>query len=306
MRRIILPWAKRVEQATKGAVKVRMTGASMGGWSAGIDLVGQGIVDANFGTYGVIGGRFTLAKMTEIPLLGATDPRAVSLAFWRSYHKHFARALEHEKAGTIALAMWTSGANHFFTREKPITTAADLKGLKFMVPNETADRILRHFGAVGIVTPQEQIYDVVSKGIVDGAIVANTGPSATKTDRFYKFQTVVPGSLYFSGFYIVMNKRKYNSLSKADRAALDSVSGESLVSAAAAVFAELDRSELEKRKAAGRTKITVANAAFLKQIAEKTKFIEEQWLRAARKLGYPGEQALRDLRAQAAKLAKAQ
>lgn len=304
MQRIILPWAKQVEEASKGKVKVQMTGASMGGWAQGIDLVGDGVVDANFGTYGVIGGRFTLAKMTEIPLLGSSDPLAVSHGFWRSYQKNFAKFEEHEKAGVVPLAMWTSGANHFFSREKPIRSGADLRGMKFMVPNEIADRMMRQFGATGINTPQEQIYDIVSKGIVDGSIIANTGPSATKTEQFYKHQTVVPGSLYFTSFYMVMNKKKHDAMPPDERAALDSVSGEALMKLAATVFSELDKAEFDQRKAAGKAQIITADESFLKEIREKTLFVENEWLDSVKKLGIDGAPALKDMRDEATRFAK--
>ena len=304
MARIVTPWAKQVEEATQGRVKVQMTGASLGGFGQSMDLTGQGVVDANFGTYGVLGGQFTLARMTEVPMFEASDPLPVSVAYWRAYEQHFAAAKEHEKAGTKLLAHWVSGANHLYTREKKISTIADLRGLKFGTSVEPMDRMLRQLGAVGLVVGTEQFFDIVSKGIADGVAAANTGPNATRTEGLYKHQLLLGGSPYFTGFYMVMNQAKFAGLPAADKTAIESVSGEKLVRMAGAVFSELDKADLAARKAAGKTEVAEASPAFMKEMAEKTAFVTDEWLASAKKLGYDGAAAQAQWRRDAAALGK--
>ena len=300
--RIVTPWIKAVEAATKGRVKIELTGASLGGFPQSVDLTGQGVVDAAFGNYGVLPGRFTLAKMTEIPFLGADRQLPISLAYWRAYHAHFAKAEEHEKAGVKAMAFWVSGSNHFFMRDKAVTKAADLKGMKFSVPSSTVERMLAKFGAVSIVTGTNDFYDQMSRGIVDGATLANTGPTAVRVDPFIKHQTSVPGSLYFSGFFIVMNSKKWDALPAEDKTAVWSVSGEALVTAAAKVFEEMEAVALEGRKKAGLVKMITADAAFVADMKREFAFVEQDWIAEAKKLGFDGAAALAALRAEAIKL----
>ena len=302
--RIVTPWIQAVEKATEGRVKIQLSGAALGGFPQTMDITGQGVADAGFANYGVMPGRFTLAKMTEIPFLGADRQGPVSLAYWRAYTTHFAKAEEHEKIGTKAMGMWVSGANHFFMREKPVLKGADLKGLKLSVPSSTVERMFAKFGAVGIVTGTAEFYDQYSRGIVDGGTLANTGPSAVRIDPFIKHQTSVPGGLYFSGFYIVVNKKKWDALPERDRAAMWSVSGEALVDAAAKVFEDMEAAEVKKRQDAGITKMVTADAAFVAEMKREFAFVEQDWVAEARKLGFDGAAALAMLRAEAEKLAK--
>lgn len=302
--RIFIPWMKEVEKATNGHVKIALTGASLGGFDRSMDIAGEGIADITFGNYGTLHNRFLLAKLTEVPYYGEADPLPISIAYWRTYEKHFADALEHEKAGTKLLALWTSGANHFYTTEKPIRGAEDLRGLKFFTSSDVVDKILRKFGASGVVAGTEQAYDLVSKGVVDGAMFANTGPRATRTEEFYKYQTLMPGSWWFTGFYIVMNKAKYDALPPEDQKALMSVSGEHLVRAAATVFSELDAADLAARKKAGKIEIIPVSPAFLAEMKTKTQFAEGEWVDAVAKMGKDGKAALATFRSEVEAAAK--
>lgn len=301
---IINPWIKTVEEATSGRVKIQSTGASLGGFNQSMDLASEGVVDLTFGTYGVLGGRFTLSKMTENPLLGSSDPTAVSLAFWRAYDTHFARAREHEQAGVKLIGHWVSGANHIYTREREVKATGDLRGLKLITSTPVVDRMLGGFGVQGLAAPTEQFYDLITKGVVDGAVFANTGPNASRVEGQFKYQLLVPGSLYFTGFYVVMNDRKWKALPSADQQAIWSVSGEKLAALASGVFSRLDKADLEARRAAGKTTITTADAGFMADIAGPAKAVEAEWVEAVRKLGLDGAAALADLRRQAAALDK--
>jgi TRAP-type C4-dicarboxylate transport system substrate-binding protein len=301
---IINPWMKSVEEATGGRVKVQSTGASLGGFGQSMDLAAEGVADLTFGTYGLLAGRFTLAKITENPLLGSSDPLAVSLAFWRAYDTHFSRAREHERAGVKLVAHWVSGANHFYTREREVKTVADLRGLKLVTSTPVVNKMISGFGAQGIAAPTDQLFDLISKGVVDGSVFANTGPNASRTEGLFKHQLIIPGSLFFTGFYIVMNDRKWNALSPADQQAVASVSGEKLVTLAGQVFSRLDKADLDARLAAGKTSVATADATFMGALSGPAKAVEAEWVAEVQKLGVDGAAALADLRRQAAALDK--
>jgi len=294
--KIIIPWIKDVERATEGRVQIQLSGASLGGFTQSIDLVGEGIADVSFGNYGLLNDRFPLAKITELPFLGSNHQLPVSLAYWNIYKQYFDDAQEHEQSGVKAMAMWVSGANHFFMRERPVTQLADLKGMRFSVPSALVGRMLGRAGAVGVVTGTGDVYEQFSRSMVDGVTQANTGPNATRIVPFIKHQTSVPGGLFWSGFFIVMNDRKWQALPEQDKHAMWSVSGEHLVRKAALVFEEMEAAEIKARQEGGITTMHEASPAFLDEMREAFTFVEEEWIAEADKLGLDGKAALATLR----------
>jgi len=293
---IIKPWIADIEQASQGKVKVTLTGASLGGWGQSMDLASSGVVDITIGTYGVLEGRFPLARVTEVPFLGADSPLPISLAYWKVHQEHLSKAQEHEKAGVHLLGAWTSGANHIFTSDKEVAKPADLKGLKFFVPSPVVEKMLTAVGAVGVVAGSEQLYELVSRKVVDGAFLANTGPSSFKLEEFVGHQLQIPGSAFYSGFYIVMNQDKWKSLTEEQRQAIASVSGEALVRRAAEAFERQDVAAFAARQKAGRAKITTAQGELLEEFKRRWVFVEQDWIKSAREQNVDGQAALARLR----------
>ena len=102
----------------------------------------------------------------------------------------------------------------------------------------------------------------------------------------------------------MVNKAKWDSLSKADRDAIDSVSGEAYAKLAGKVLGKQQDDILAARKAEGRIKTTVADAQLVDAFRKALGFFDEEWKSAARAKGIDGEAALKYFRDEAAAYAK--
>jgi len=294
---ILVPWIADVARVTQGRVKIEITTAPMGPMGRNYDLAEQGIADITGGNHTQTPGRFEVTQIIQT-YVGTDSPEAVSVAFWRTYKRFLEKADEH--TNTHVLAVHTSGSQHAFTTNKEIKTAADLKGLKLLAPGAVASKMATNLGAVPLIRPPPEYYDSVSKGIVDGVIGTNSVIGGFKVEPLIKYHIDIPGGLHFSSFFEVVNKAKWESLTKADRDAIDGVSGEAYAKLAGKVLAKQQDDILAARKAEGRIKTTVADAQMVDAFRKSLGFFDQEWIAAAKAKGIDGEAALKYFRDEAA------
>lgn len=286
---VLQPWAKQVGEATKGRVKVVLTDTSLGAPQRQYDLAADGIADITLGIVGYTPGRFKLPPMVDLPLISESgEARAVAL--WRVHKKYFEKANEFKDV--VLLGMYGSTPGSIMTTKQPVTDLASYAGKKFRTGGGLMEDVNQALGGVNVSVPAGQIYEVMSQGVADGALMGGEGYDSFKLKGLVKYFTTVPGGMYSAGWYIVMNKAAWAKLSKEDQDAILSVSGENIARLGGGTF---DKAEAAGRKnmAADGVTITVANDAFLKAITEKTAFLRQKWIADAKALGVDGEAALK-------------
>ena len=294
---ILVPWIAEIERATQGRVKVEITTAPLGPMGRNFDLADQGIADITAGNHSLTPGRFAVTQIVQT-YVGTDSPESVSVAFWRTYKRFLEKSDEHKN--THVLALHNSGALHVFTTGKEIRSADDLKGLKLLAPGSIASKMASNLGAVPLIRPPPEYYDTVSKGIVDGVIGTNSVVSGFKVEPLIKYHLEIPGGLHFSSFFVVVNKAKWDSLSKADRDAIDTVSGEAYAKLAGKVLAKQQDDAIAARKADGRIKTTVADARTVEALRNSLGFFDQEWIASAKAAGIDGDAALKYFRDEAA------
>jgi tripartite ATP-independent transporter DctP family solute receptor len=111
---------------------------------------------------------------------------------------------------------WYYGVRHFTTKNKPINTPDDLKGLKIRVPQSPLYiDMINSLGAIPTPMPFPEVYIALQTNLVDG----QENPVATINAG--KFQEVQK-NLSLTGhimtpFWIVTNTKTWNSLNKKDQ-----------------------------------------------------------------------------------------
>jgi TRAP-type C4-dicarboxylate transport system substrate-binding protein len=293
---ILVPWAAEVARATADRVKIEFTTAPLGPMSRNFDMVQQGTADLAGGNHALSAGRFQVTQIVQT-IVGTDNPAAVSVAFWRTYEKYLHKANEHE--GTHVLALHVSGSLNLFTTNREIKSAADIKGLKLLVPGPVIVQLASNLGAVPITRPVTEYYDAVSKGIVDGAFATNSAIGGFKVEPFIKHQVSIPDGYHFSSFFVVVNQAKWDALSSADRQAIDSVSGEKYAKLAGKVLGKQQDDILAARRAEARMKSLAAEGPLLEALRNGLVFFDKQWSEAAKAKGIDAEAALAFFREQA-------
>jgi len=293
---MMLPWMENVKKATDGRVDITLLAKGLGHPKAYFDIVKNGMADAGYTCNAYSHGRFTLSEGVELPFLG-NSAEANSVAYWRTYKKYFEKADEYK--GVKLLGVMTHGPGQIHNSKKVAQSIADLKGMKFRVPGGIAAKVAASLGIVGIQKPASQAYELLSRGVADGVVLPLESIKSFKITKVVPYTTLVPDGLYNVSFYLVMNKDTFNSFSAADQKAVMAVSGEAFAKLAGRAWDAADRVGLADMKANGNS-IETASKAFIAEIKEATKHLEEDWIKKANGKGVDGSAALKFFRGQVA------
>lgn len=199
-------YAKEIEKRTNGRVKITVFGGgtliaadkTYGGIVAGIADMGQSCM-------AYTRGKFPLSEVIDLPLGYKTGVGATKLIN-RFYEKF--RPKEFDETEVMYFMAHSPGIIH---SKKPVYKLEDLKGQKIRCTGLAA-KIVNKLGAVPVAMPMGETYDALSRGVVD----ATMGPQ--ESTQGWRFGEVVAASTqsfgagYSTGFFIVMNRKKWNSL----------------------------------------------------------------------------------------------
>ncbi len=218
----INPWIKKVEEATKGRVKIQLypsqtlvKGADS--WKG----VKSGVTDIAWCFHGYWPDMTPNADVLTLPFLPYPSAEKGGAVAWKLFEKF--PVIQKEFSDVKVLMMWVSSPYFLVTSKKQVKTLEDLKGMKLRVTGGPPTDQVKALGAVPMLIPMPDIYDAVDKGVIDGMA---TNWEAIHGFRFYEVApnySVMPLSAVY--FTLSMNKAKWNSLPKDVQQQIMSVSG---------------------------------------------------------------------------------
>lgn len=216
------PWAKQVETATDGNVKIQIYyGQTLTKGKDVWQATKAGIADIGWCFHGFWPGMTPLSDVISLPALPFQTAEKGSQVFWKLYERF--PDIQKEFVDNQVLLLFTSEPYMLITTKKQVQTLEDIKGMKIRMSGGPPTDMLKALGGIPMLIPMPDSYISLQKGVMDGM---GAPWEATHGFRLYevaKYYTKVPfPAVYFS---IVMNKRKWNSLGKANQAAIMRVSG---------------------------------------------------------------------------------
>ncbi len=288
----VKPWADEVEKVTQGRVKVEFTASSLGPPPNQFDLVKDGIADAALTVHGYSPARFPLMGIGELPFL-ANHSEPLSVALWRVTQKHF--GAKDEASGTQVMAIFTSQPGRVFTTRRPLKSVKDWEGLKLAGGAAINIEEAKALGAAGIRAPGPQAAEMTKRGTVDGLFIDMSSFADFNLAGTIKHMLDFPRGIHAATFTLIINKAKWNAISAADRAAIEKISGEALSRAAGRNWDIAAAKARETLKGAG-VEVHVADAAYLRELEDKLRFLEDDWVKKAAASGVDGKAAVAELR----------
>ncbi|MDH5353436.1 MAG: TRAP transporter substrate-binding protein [Gammaproteobacteria bacterium] len=291
MNKDVLPtWGKWINEATEGRVTLKIEYPG-GHPKALLDNVQDGVFDAGWTFHGYFPGRFKLTKIVELPNLGG-GAEAASVAHWRINEKYLKEAGEHK--GIILGALFTHGPGNIHLRD-PISSLKEMKGKKIRIGGGVQTEIANRMGVKGVAAPGSKVYEILSQGVADGVFMPLGEKRTLRLKEVAPFTMKFPSGMYLGSFGVFINPDFMASLSQKDRDAIMSVSGEKL-SAMAGRFWDEDAKVGEADARASGNTIMDASPSVLKEFAEITSGMDEEWLNTVKDLNIDAEKALKELR----------
>lgn len=288
------PWAEDVAKATDGRVRIRIFPKPLGGAPAHYDMARDGVADITYGLHSFTpGDRFLLSRLAEFSFLGDKADET-SVAYWNQFEKSLAAANLHE--GVHTLGVFTHGPGVIHNNVRPVRTAADLKGLRFRVPGGYVSDLMGRLGVTPLLAPSPEVYEMLSKKVIDGVAFTLEAVTAFKLADHLKHTTTVPGGVYNTSWFFVMNQGKWNALADPDKDAIAKLSGEAFARRVGKAWIAADDAALEKIRAAG-IEVIGADPGFVTDLVTHTSALEAAWAKQAEGRGVDGQAALKTFRA---------
>jgi TRAP-type C4-dicarboxylate transport system substrate-binding protein len=288
-REIIIPWGTEVEKATNGQVKVTLyPSMQLGGKPP--ELFRQavdGVADLVFTLPGYTSPAFPRVGIIELPGL-KEDGFAATDMMWDLLDPY----LLPEFKGTKVIALWGAEDAGLMTRTgKAYRSMDDLKGLRIRAPSAAQAKQVEFMGAVPIAAPITQVYPGLERGTMDGAMVPFTTILDFRLGEVAKGYTIAGPIFGRSVFLIAMNQKKYDSLSPANRTAIDKLSGRALSRKATDVY--IKRAEQAVASVRGKADIYELPKSEQARITKQLRPIIDEWIKESEAKGIPAREMLR-------------
>lgn len=203
-------WADEIKKRTNGRVEIEFF------WSQSLvkaketmKAVGAGLIES-----GTVLGVYTPA---DVPIWNVANTPFLfqdnwvgmrSMAELRKMRPELQE--EAQKKGVIILANYTTGLANLFSREKPITTTADIQGMKIRLAGGWA-KLLKKLGASPVAIGYGEIYQALDRGTIDATQAYTVAVESYKHYEVGKHLTLARmGQLL--GYGAAISRRTWNGM----------------------------------------------------------------------------------------------
>ena len=292
---MLVPWARKVEEQSKGRISITVyPAAQLGGQGPQlIDQVRDGVVDIVWTLTGYTPGRFPRVEVFEMPFLNM-DPVTMNLALRDFVERHPEEFHEYK---LIAIFVHAGQALHAV---RPVRTVADLQRMKIRVPSRVGSWMVSAMGAVPLGTPVSKVPELLSKGVIDGAMLPFEVIKAVKVDELLDYHIVlerpVSDRFHTQIFVIAMNRDRYESMPTDLRAVIDQNAGDDTARWLGALWSDAETTGLDLAASTGEIiRLPPDQVSLLREMVEEP--VLSRWFEQIGKRGLDGPTLLAEARA---------
>jgi TRAP-type C4-dicarboxylate transport system substrate-binding protein len=219
---VLAPWAKEIEEETKGELKVQIyVGGSVANFNNVFDRIVNGVVDLGWGLHGPMGTKFAKSTVTNLPGLVSTGPQCTT-ALWNLIAGGVA-ADEYNEVKPLAVGCFPGSS---FIANRPLRSVEDFKGMKVSVGSKILGSEMELLGAAPISLTTAEVYQSLQRGTVEISAIGWAAVAAFKLHEVAKWGFEAP--MGHATNFLLMNKESFAKLPEGSRRALEANSGAKL------------------------------------------------------------------------------
>ena len=280
--------AKMIEEKTKGRVKVEVYPA--GQLFKGMELlkaVTSGACEMGTTPGAMFTGPIPLMDVFDIPFMITNYADVVKV--WEGepgdlLRKHL------ERIGIKTIAFSAYGENFSFCSHKPLTKPTDFKGLKIRCTGLSA-KVAAAIGGAPVAMPVGDTYDALSRGVVDASFASMEAAEGWKWAEVTKY-IIESGAIgYTTSFFVVMNKKVWNSFDPDTKKIIEKINEEWIVKEGND-WERIEKSGKEYAIKMG-NKVTAFSKEEDEKVAKAVKPLLDDYVANMKKAGLPGDEALK-------------
>lgn len=201
--------AKSLNEASGNRVNITVFPAGASGFKGGevLDAVSDNLLQVAEVWGGHVAGQEQVMELLDLPQFVPGDFE-FRKKLWLALHPLFSEYLE-KKYDVLVFDIMQINPRRLYTK-KPVTTLADLKGLKIRALGLADSEFIKALGGEATTTNWTELYTALQQGVVDGHMAADGAQFAMKfyevTDHIFDTANAGPS------FMILINRQAYEAL----------------------------------------------------------------------------------------------
>jgi TRAP-type C4-dicarboxylate transport system substrate-binding protein len=296
VKHFMVPWAKKIETASKGRIRVQIYPVmQLGGKPEQLlQQVRDGVVDIVWTLPGFTPGVMPKLEIFEPPFLHRST-KATVLALQDYVDKHMKKDFEPYKV----LLVHAHAGSLFMTKD-PITKIEDFEGMKLRSYSRTNAWILEALGATPLQVALPELVPMLNKGTVSGSILPyEIAPAVKMQDLTNYFTTLAPPQPRLSTaiFTLLMNKAKYESLPADLKKVIDDNSGRNLAPEAIEIWDRIEVAGEKVMHSKSKNKFSSLSPEETAKFKKKVQPVFDRFVKLLDDSGANGKQILADVEA---------
>ncbi len=197
---------KEIEKRTNGRVKISyFPGGTLTKPAVCYDGVVKGISDIGQSCFAYTRGKFPFMEGVDLPF-GYKDGKVATRVAYEFYKKMNPEELQDVKV----LVVHAHGPG-ILASKKDVNSLSDLKGMKIRTTGLAA-KLAKYLGAAAVAMPQNEAYEALQKGVVEGTFCPIETLKGWKQGEVIDYVIEAQALGYTTAMFVVMNKQKYESL----------------------------------------------------------------------------------------------
>jgi TRAP-type C4-dicarboxylate transport system substrate-binding protein len=188
------------------------------------------------------------------------------------------------------LWLYSCGGGQIITRNTPVRTAEDLKGMKVRAPSAYMSKSLRLLGSNPVGMPIAELAVSLQKAVIDGMLGPYSSIPDFRLAGLVKYVTEI--NLYVIPMAVLMNKKRWDSLPDFAKKAIDQASGRQWGLHAARIYDKQDADAVREIEKTSKIKIYRMSEAEIGKIRGALKPLEKDWVETMSKKGVPSRAIL--------------
>jgi TRAP-type C4-dicarboxylate transport system substrate-binding protein len=215
------PWADRVNNAGKGAVRIDVRdGFALASSTNYYDRLLGNVMQISFGSLNYLAGKFQLSQVMALPFL-MNSAEQESDVFWRLYKSGL---LDSEFDQIVPLFFYAFPQQAMNLVRAPAKPLEDLSNMKIIASGQIGTTLMSKLGAAPLSIPLTDTYEALQRSTADGLNFPISALPDFKLDEVTHYHIIAalgggPGGVW-------MAKAAYEGLSPQIRKVLDENSGE--------------------------------------------------------------------------------
>lgn len=282
VQKVWLPWIEDIKKRTNGRVIITYYNPNtLCPDGELLDAVMKGQVDIGDHINSRNPGRLPLNTVTnKIPMVTSLAMGG-ALAYWELFNA--TPELQDEFKGIKILGLHTTSALQVHTKDKPVTSLADLKGKRIIGASKDTLVAINGLGLNGLMQPSPDIYLAMSRNMGDAVFFPVPPMRSFKVNEATRYTTFMDG--YTGACWFGMNQAKWDSLPPEARKAFEETTGEAMTIAIARALDEGEAEDIEIMKKEGQEFFELPAAEKVRWAEILTPVMKAAWLEEIRQSG---------------------